>query len=472
MTDKRLFKLTRELNHKDASTRRLAAEKLASADERAIYPLIKALRDESPGVQDAAIQSLISIGGEVTAYMVIPLLKDETPFIRNSAIVILRSLGHASIPLLYGLLKDKDDDIRKFALDLLGEIREGVLVEKIIPLLKDQNPNVRASAAKALGMIGQRECIPYLIEALHDEEWVAFSAIEAIGQIGDEMALNALSEILSSGTETLRDIAIDSISRIGTKNAKDILKGYFKNTEGVERDMAIKGLLRLDVIPKDNDVPELILRLFRESDWDDRLLYLKGLAMLKYQRAIPEIIDIAGSIDPAMPYSEEMIEEVKSRVKEFGCIDSLINVIKDPYFRFRGKVIAIDVVGDLGCQKAVPALIELLKTDLRDVRRASIRAIGNIMSDNCINTLIEATDDYDSHVRKSSVIALGKIGAKEAFEPIYQLLLKETYDDVIEEAINALLKIDKEEFLSRRLSAEFTEKITRIFGEEYGNIAQ
>lgn len=464
MTYKRLFKLIKQLSHNDASVRRLAAEGLALADERAIYPLIRALRDDNPGVQDASIQSLISIGGEVTAYMVTPLLRDEIPFIRNAAIVILRALGQVSIPCLYGLLNDKDDDIRKFALDLLGEIREGVPFERIIPLLKDQNPNVRASAANALGMIGQRECIPYLIEGIHDEEWVAFSVIEAIGKIGDEMALDALLGVLSSGSEPLRLAAIDAISRIDTNTAKDTLKEYFKRTKGIEREVAIKSLLKLDTIPEGNDIAELVLRLFEESEWDDRLLYLKGLTMLRYHEAIPLIIDITGSVDPSMPYSEDVIEEVKSRLREFGCSNSIINVIKDPQFRFRGKVIAIDVAGDLKCSRAVPFLIELLKTDIRDVRRASIKAIGNIEGKDVKDTLIEAVDDYDGHVRKAAVIALGRIGAEEAFEPIFQLLQKETYEDVFEDAVNALLNINKEKFLARKLDAELSEKVNHIVG--------
>ena len=55
-----------KLQDRDPSERRNAAEGLAEADERAIYPLIRLLRDESTGVQDAAMRSLIAIGGEVT----------------------------------------------------------------------------------------------------------------------------------------------------------------------------------------------------------------------------------------------------------------------------------------------------------------------------------------------------------------------------------------------------------------------
>lgn len=468
MTDKRLFRLIKDLNNADASKRRLAAEELASADERAIYPLIKALRDDSPGVQDASIRSLISIGGDVTAYMVLPLLRDESPLIRNSAIVILRSLGQVSIPFLYSLLKDKDDDVRKFAVDLLGDICDGVTHEKILPLLKDVNPNVRASAARTLGVLGQREAVQYLIEALDDEEWVVFSAVEAIGIIGDERGLMALTKILLSTSETLRLAAIDAIGRIGTQEAREALQRHFIRTEGLEREVTIKNLLILDALPDDNGIAESILKLFIESEWEDRLLYLKGLSKLQYHKAIPIIIDMAGSIEPSMPDSEDIIQMVKERLKEFGCSDPLIDLIKDPRFRFRGKVIAIDLLGDLKCERAVPFLIELLKTDLRDVRRASIKAIGDIDGEGAREVLVKSVNDYDGHVRKAAIIALGKIGAKEAFEPVYHVLLKEPFEDVIYEAVKALLNIDKERILSdvNNLRPDLIYMVNRIVGDK------
>lgn len=468
MTDKRLFRLIKDLNNDDASKRRLSAEELAFADERAIYHLIKALQDDNPGVQDAAIRSLISIGGDVTAYMVVPLLRDESPFIRNSAVVILRSLGQVSIPFLYSLLKDKDDDVRKFALDILGDIRHGVSLEEILPLLKDLNPNVRASAARTAGRLGYSEAVPYLVEVLKDEEWVAFSAIEALGEIGDKNALAVLSNVLSSGTESLRFAAIDAIGVIGSEDAKDLLAWHFKSSDGIEREMTIKSLLKLNFVPEDNGVADLILRLFKESEWEDRLLYLKGLAMLNYREAIPIIIDLAGSMDPSMPESENILFEVKNRIIEFGCSDAVIDVIKDPDFKFRGKVIAIEVAGELRCKKAIPFLIELLKTDLRDVRRASIRAIGDMGDEYVTDTLIEATDDYDSHVRKSAIVALGKMGAKEAFEPIYHALSNELYEDVIYEAVKALLNIDRDRLLSNvnNLRPDLIYMINRIAGDQ------
>ena len=48
----------------DPSIRRESAEALATLDQsQAVNPLIEGLRDESPGVQEAAVTALIRIGG-------------------------------------------------------------------------------------------------------------------------------------------------------------------------------------------------------------------------------------------------------------------------------------------------------------------------------------------------------------------------------------------------------------------------
>ncbi|HWR89888.1 MAG TPA: HEAT repeat domain-containing protein, partial [Dissulfurispiraceae bacterium] len=120
-----LKRILLKLQSEDPSVRRLAAERLSEADERAIYPLIQALKDRHPGVQDAAMRSLVAIGGEVTAYMTLPLLREE-PSVRNMAVVILGELGVHAVPLVYPLLGDKNGVIRKFAVDLLRKIGSGV----------------------------------------------------------------------------------------------------------------------------------------------------------------------------------------------------------------------------------------------------------------------------------------------------------------------------------------------------------
>ena len=72
-----------------------------------------------------------------------------------------------------------------------------------------------------------------------------------------------------------------------------------------------------------------------------------------------------------------------------------------------------------------------------------------IFSTEAKECLIDAISDEDSHVRKTAVIALGKISESSAFEPLMKMLLKEKYNDVIDEFVHALMNINSTVFLSR-----------------------
>lgn len=463
---RKLSNLIGDLSHPDISKRRSAAEALSSGDERALYPLLKALTDENAGVQDAAMRSLISIGGEVVAYMVIPLLREES-LLRNTAIIILRDIGQSSVPLLKSLLKDKDPDVRKFAIDIICDIRHCEYPEEISILLReDPNPNVRASAARALGMLGYRAGIPFLIEALRDEEWVVFSVLEALAMFRDDSSVPIIEGFLAGNNDTLRMAAIDALGSFGTTGAVSCLTGRLSKADGFEKIMVIKSLISggvsLFALPaKEKEEIAVILRdMLENGDTEEKIAAVRGLADLQDTFAYEAIVDFAGSFDPSNPENDEFIFAIKDAIRSFGCTDAFISIISNASIKYRGKVIAIETVGELNCNKAVPSLVALLEKDIRDVRRATINALGNIGDEDAMMRLIDAVDDYDSHVRKSAINALGKIGDKVSFHPIMEIMKSEKYYDVIEECVKALVAIDSEEFF--RQTADLDNRLKGI----------
>jgi HEAT repeat protein len=82
-------------------------------------------------------------------------------------------------------LKDKDWQIRWYAVSSLGEMRERGAVDPLISVLKsDPNGYVRAMAAWALGQIGDQRGVSPLIDALADESYdVRKRALDALKQI-------------------------------------------------------------------------------------------------------------------------------------------------------------------------------------------------------------------------------------------------------------------------------------------------
>ncbi|HXW68185.1 MAG TPA: HEAT repeat domain-containing protein, partial [Dissulfurispiraceae bacterium] len=290
---KNINKLIKKLSDRDPSVRKRTIEEMAEGDERALLPLIKALSDESAGVQDAAMRSLIAIGGETTAYMVLPLLSADT-YLRNTALIILKRLGEVSVPLLYPKLKDKDSDVRKFAIDLLADIGHGVDPAFIVPLLRDINSNVRAAAAKALGLLGYCQAIPALVNTLNDEEWVCFSVLESLGELRDDSSVEQIAGLLAGPSQVVRLEAIDTLGKLGSDKAADKLVAYLKHASQDERNAVIKSLIKIGINPDMSDIAEYLITMLKEGEWEDKEVALKGITALNCREAVSPMVDVMG----------------------------------------------------------------------------------------------------------------------------------------------------------------------------------
>jgi HEAT repeat protein len=441
-------KIIEKISDEDPVVRKRAAEALAEGDERAVYPLVKALGDDNPGVQDAAMRSLIAIGGEVVAYMVTPLLR-ETTLIRNTALIILRDLGEVSVQMLYALLRDKDDDMRKFAIDLFGEIKEGVDPRVVVPMLKDPNANVRAAAAKALGLLGYKEAVPDIVNALADEEWVCFSALEALGEMDAKEAAKDIAGLLSNPSLAVRYAAIETLGRLGSEAIVEDLKAYLPKAQEEEKNAVIKSLIQIGITPDMSDLSVHLLEMLKNGDWDDKEVALKGIASLNCREAVPLIIDMAGFLDPSLPENEERISLLKDVISRIDSEEELLKILQDPDSKYRGKSFAIELLGEIRSSKAINKLIGYLGDDRRDLRRASADALGEIGDSDAIEYLLETSrSDIDAHVRRAAIEALGNIRAKESFVALMNLLDNERYYDIVEKIVEALIKIDSVTFLS------------------------
>ncbi len=466
-------KIIDKLHAKDPSVRRKAAEDLAEGDERGIYPLIKALSDENTGVQDAAMRALIAYGGEIVAYMALPLLR-ENSYLRNTGLIILRQLGAVSVPLLYPLLKDKDDDMRKFSIDLLSEIQTEVDPSLIVPSLEDPNANVRAAAAKALGDLGYRAAAPQLVKCLGNEEWVCFYALQSLGELKADEAIPAIASLLESQSLVVRFSAIETMGRLGSSSALSALMSYLPKSDEDEKLAVVKSIIQIGATPDMEELTEHIINLFQEGDWDDKGIALHGFSALKCTRAIPLLVETAGHLDPFSPDSEEKTELLKRAILSIDGEDELLGMLDSPDLKYRGKSFVIDLLGELKSKKAAGRLSVYLKDVSRDLRRVSAEALGEIGEQASVEELMEASQsDADAHVRRSAIEALGTIGSRDAYAVLKGLLEVERYPDLLEKIVESLMKIDSDAFLGdisgyssaiRQIIARSASDIRTLFG--------
>jgi len=140
---------------------------LAAIGSPAVELLIKALNDKNTNIRRGALEVLGRIKDSRAIEALIMTLRDE--HMHWEVINILKKMGRPTVEPLIGALENKKSRIRKGAVDALGKIRDVKAVEPLIMSLKDKNPDVRWSVARALGQIRNRKAIEPLIYALLDE---------------------------------------------------------------------------------------------------------------------------------------------------------------------------------------------------------------------------------------------------------------------------------------------------------------
>lgn len=191
----------------DWVVRREAAITLGEmGDERSVEPLARALRDGDWQVREVAIEGLGQVGSpavetllkllrdwEVRKYVIAALgkIRDERvldPLIlqlrndefKDDAIDALVTLGEPAVEKLIGALRDKDENVRKFAVLALGRIKSGEAIDPLITMLGDKDWFTRLTAAAALESIGGERGREAIKPLLKDPDMVVKMRVERI----------------------------------------------------------------------------------------------------------------------------------------------------------------------------------------------------------------------------------------------------------------------------------------------------
>jgi len=136
--------LIKNLDDEDVETRRLAAQGLADYGEESIPYLLKALGDNDWRVRKTSVESFLKIGGRrVIESLISSLNIQDNAGARNSAIEALTRIGKETVPLLIDSFEGAHHDVRKFIVDILGEIGDRRATSLLINALSDSDDNVR-----------------------------------------------------------------------------------------------------------------------------------------------------------------------------------------------------------------------------------------------------------------------------------------------------------------------------------------
>jgi len=415
--------LEKKLRSGEAEARRDAAVELGRRGEDAALLLFRAMGDTDWRVRKTAVEGLVAIRGErVIAGLIQELFAHDNAGARNSAIEALVHIGSGVVPQLLSALDSPDADVRKFIVDILGDIKDPRSVPALIKRLDDQDENICVAAAESLGKVGDRTAVDALIVCLTraHQGWLDYAAAEALGAIGDVRALGPLLAAL--GRSTLREPVLEALGRIGNVNTLTPLIEGLSDSLRVVREVSLVALTSIYRKSPSAD-REFMVRTVRAGlagTAVDLLEEMLPAAEGELQKATIAVLGWAGK--------ESSIAKLLSLLKEEELEEQMAQSLKNIS------------TGN------VSHLLSYLASENALVRRTVARVLGEIAAQEAESLLFGLLNDENGHVRGAAATALGRLRSRKAI-PLVLELLHDEYENVQEAAIYALADIGDESVL-------------------------
>jgi HEAT repeat protein len=335
------------LEDSDSHVRRQATWTLRELkDARAVEHLIITSNDTDASVRSGAVGALGELCKELkntvlreqVTMLLVSALKDQDKNVKSSAARALVDVGQSTVDPILAALRDNDEYVRSsvaFALSYRLKDDERITLS-LIDALRDSKSSVRQSAVRALGTRRDLRAVKPLIEALGNRPEERWWIINALGELGDTRAIDALTASLRDPSASVRSKAAEALGKLG-----------------------------------DSQAVEPLVASLQDSDYDVRGNAAKALGELGDVRAVAPLIE-AHKSDKS--FVRSMVINALRKLKSKRAIDTLITALGDIH---GGRGAAIWALSDLG-EHSMKQLVTALGNDNPFVRSGAAKALRQI----------------------------------------------------------------------------------------------
>ena len=307
-----------------------------------------------------------------------------------------------AVPALLSVIRDESASVRLAAVEALGQLADPRAIDALAEALKsDSDARVREAAASALGEIDSPRAVPALIAALGSERVVAVRAkiAWALGEIEDARAVDALSAAVRDAAPEVRQQAVWALGEIESPSAVNALIPVLRDADAETRKQAAWAL---GEIGSADALPALVAAT-KDGDAQVREQAVESLGDIQDARALPAL---------TAALSDDEVEVRRRAVDAIGSLElrsappALIAALRDRDPEVQKG--AADALGDLEDESAVPALIPLTRATDAEVKRAAVQALADIGGASALEAIVALLKDEDPEIRRIAAEALGK----------------------------------------------------------------
>jgi len=341
--------------------------------------------------------------------------------------------------LIKALNYKKKPEVRKKAVEALGELGDRTATEPLLSGLDEEESEYRASVVSALGKIRDERAVPALIDRIKDRDPAAcrleMSALENIGRPSVGPLLDLLKEKANNAKQAL--VLIQALERIGgeavisglmdlmSPKSPSLIVPLADALEGLAggRPDAVEALVAVLKASPEKPWSSHLAAALKRMGWkpgdavEDAAL---SLALRQWERLADLGEPAVSLLIPRLRMSSSM--EIQKAVETLGAIGdhraieplSALLIDKRPEI----AITATRALGDIGSSRAVEGLLQnAVHSDSRLVQTEAEKSLIRIGT-SAVGSLLSQLKSSDPGERKAAVRILGEIGDRQALGPL------------------------------------------------------
>ena len=142
------------------------------------------------------------------------------------------------------LIKDKDENIRRAAIEILNTCRDKRAVDQLIEATKDPDWWVSERAADALAEIGDAKALPALLEMVARNNRSLPVALAAVGKLGTFKVLDKVLPFLQRPEKEVRIAAIGAVAQLAGEQQGEAVRPYIQQAAAGAEETVLRAVTK------------------------------------------------------------------------------------------------------------------------------------------------------------------------------------------------------------------------------------